>query len=239
MPRLEISKVHDAYARGGECPFCDLEGAAENTYLRSFQHSRVMEPNVRVLTNRMGFCPGHYRKLYDGENKLGLSLVVHTHLQHILPQIGAALDGVVKAANGRNAREHLAAAAGPIAALRDSCFICDLLAADMERYAFTVLYLWDRDPEFSAVFRASRGFCIPHFMLILNQASTSMRADRLRGWLAETIPLMRGSLERLEGELHAFTQLHQAGNASPGTDAERTALGRTLQKLASGGFTPG
>lgn len=239
MPKLEISKVHDAYARGGECPLCDLEEAAENTYLRSFQHSRVMEPNVRVQTNRTGFCPGHYRKLYDGENKLGLGLVVHTHLQQVIPGIGAALDALAKAAEGRRSREHLAEAAAPMAALRDTCFICGLLAADMQRYAFTVLYLWTRDPQFSAVFRDSRGFCIPHFAVMLDEASKSMRADRIRGWLAETIPLMKGSLERLDGELLAFTQLHQAGNASPGTDAERTALARTLQKLSGGRFAKG
>jgi hypothetical protein len=238
-PKLEISKVHDAYARGGECPLCDLEEAAESTYLRSFQHSRVMEPNVRVLTNRTGFCPAHCRKLYDGENKLGLSLVVHTHLQQVTQRIGAALDALAKAADGRRLREQLAQAAAPVAALRDSCFICDLLAADIERYAFTVLYLWARDPGFPAVTRASRGFCVPHFLVMLDQAAKSMRADRTRKWLAETIPLMKGSLERLDGELLAFTQLHQAGNTSPGTDAERTALARTLQKLAGGRFGKG
>jgi hypothetical protein len=239
MPKLEISKVHDAYARGGECPFCGLEEAAESTYLTSFQHSRVMEPNVRVQTNTAGFCTRHYRKLYDGENKLGLSLVVHTRLQHVIPRIGIALEALVKAVEGRRPKEQLAAAAAPIAALRDSCFICDLLTSDMERYAFTILYLWSRDPEFPAIYRVSRGFCIPHFVVMLNEASKSMRADRIKAWLAETIPLMKGSLERLEGELHAFTQLHQAGNAGHGTDAVRTALGRTLQKLAGGRFGQG
>ena len=67
--------MHDAYARGGECPLCTLVLGAEEAYLRSFQHSRVMEPSVRVKTNTTGFCPPHYRRLYDGENKLGLSLV--------------------------------------------------------------------------------------------------------------------------------------------------------------------
>lgn len=239
MAKLEISKVHDAYERGGECPLCDLEEAAENTYLRSFQHSRVMEPNVRVQTNRTGFCPGHFRKLYDGENKLGLSLVVHTHLQHIRPHIAEAMDALLEAADGRRPREQLAAAAAPMAALRDACFICGLLDADRQRYAFTVLYLWSRDPGFSAAFRASRGFCIPHFLAVLDEASKSMKADRIKGWLAETIPLMKSSLELLEEDLGAFTQLHQAGNASPGTDAERTALARSLQKLAGGRFGPG
>ncbi len=188
-------------------------------------------PNVRVQTNRTGFCRGHYQKLYDGENKLGLGLVVHTHLQHILPRVGAALDAMARAANGRKARELLPAAAAPLAALRDSCFICELLSADMQRYAFTVLYLWSRDAGFSDVFRASRGFCIPHFLVILDEASKSLKADGMAGWLAETTPLMKASLDRLEKELHAFTQLHQAGNSNPGTDAEKTALRRTLQKL--------
>jgi hypothetical protein len=63
MPKLEISKVHDAYHVATECPLCFLAESAEETYLRSFQHSRVMEPNVRVKTNDSGFCPLHYRRL--------------------------------------------------------------------------------------------------------------------------------------------------------------------------------
>ncbi|MGO9308387.1 MAG: DUF6062 family protein [Spirochaetia bacterium] len=236
MAKLEISRVHDAYARPGECPLCTLEEDAERTYLKSFQHSRVMEPNVRVQTNRQGFCPAHCRKLYDGENKLGLGLVVHTRLQQILPEISALLDDLDRAAGGRRRKDRVDAASARLAALRDSCFICALLREDTERYIATILYLWSRDPEFSAVFRSSRGFCVPHFASVLDRASKSMRADGFRRWLAETIPLMKGSLERLERDLHAFTQLHQADNASLGTDAVRSALARTLQKIAGGIF---
>jgi hypothetical protein len=236
MPKLEISKVHDAYEDPGECPLCVLEEDAERTYLRSFAHSRVMEPNVRVQTNAQGFCPAHFRKLYEGENKLGLSLVVSTHLPHIRSEIGAALDAVQRAAEGRHAPQRVADSASRLSQLRDSCFICGLLRSDRERYILTILYLWSRDPGFPAVFRASRGFCLPHFSAVLADASRSMKPDRFRRWLAETIPLMKGSLEALEGELHAFSQLHQAGNASQGTDQERSALGRTLQKIAGGLF---
>jgi hypothetical protein len=236
MPKLEISKVHDAYAAPGECPLCVLEEDAERTYLRSFSHSRVMEPDVRVQTNAQGFCPAHFRKLYEGENKLGLSLVVSTRLQHLRPEIGAALDAVLRSADGRHAKERVAASAARLSLLRDSCFICGLLRSDAERYVLTILYLWTRDPGFLAVFRSSRGFCLPHFCTVLAEASTSMKPDRFRRWLAEAVPLMKASLEGLESELYAFSQLHQAGNVSLGTDVERSALGRTLQKLAGGLF---
>ncbi len=85
------------------------------------------------------------------------------------------------------------------------------------------------------MFRASRGFCIPHFELVLREALRVMRPDRLSTWLDSAAPLLAESLRRLETDLLAFTQLHRAENTSLGTDEERSALVRTLQKLAGGG----
>ena len=229
MAKLEISKVHDAYQRGGECPLCDLEEAAEQTYLRSFHHSRVMEPSVRVQTNKEGFCAEHLRKLYAGENKLGIGLVIHTRLQHVADELADILGKI-------GGKRGVPRAAERVHALEESCFLCRLMSQDRQRYAFTILYLWTRDPDFPAVFRASRGFCLPHFRLMLEEGQRAMRADRLQRWLAEAGPLMQESFRTLERDLRAFTQLHRAENSSLGTDAERTALARTLQKLAGGTF---
>jgi len=233
MPKLEISKVHDAYAGSGECPLCTLREGAEETYLRSFQHSRVMEPRVRVKTNETGFCPDHYRKLYARENKLGLGLVVHTHLQKKLPELRAAFETMRSA--GRRGRK-IDDAAASLARLHDSCFICELLHGDLDRYAFTILFLWSKDAEFLPIFRSSRGFCLDHFLSMLARGREMLRPDRLERWLGDVASLMTDSLERLERELYAFTQLHHDANRSLGTDEERTALARTLQKLAGGRF---
>jgi hypothetical protein len=233
MPKLEISRVHDAYAAGGECPLCSLRDHAERTYMQSFRGNRVMEPSVRQKTNETGFCPEHYRGLYAGEGKLGLALVAHTHLQQKLPELRAALEAAVDAAAaGRKGTERLEEVAAELAGLRDRCFICDMLDADLERYAFTILYLWQKDPEFPPVLRASRGFCLGHFLLMLGRARDILRGDALARWLREVAPLMTGSLEKLEKDLVAFTQLHQGTNRSLGTEEERSALARTLQKLS-------
>jgi hypothetical protein len=186
-----------------------------------------------VKTNVVGFCPDHYRKLYARENKLGLGLVVHTHLQQQLPELRAAFEAIRAAARkGRRMDE----AASSLARLRDRCFICDLLRGDLDRYAFTILFLWSKDAEFMPRFRSSRGFCLDHFLSILAKGREMLRVDRLERWLGDVVPLMMDSLERLERELGAFTQLHHDANRSLGTDEERTALGRTLQKLAGGRF---
>ena len=121
---------------------------------------------------------------------------------------------------------------GSLESLRDSCFICDLLGQDLTRYAWTVLYLWRKDPTFLEVYRASRGFCLSHFCHVLATACDILRGDRLGRWLQETVPLMKQALEGLENDLLAFTQLHQAGNRSLGTEEERSALARTIQMFA-------
>jgi hypothetical protein len=255
MPKLEISKVHDAYRAAtaprttrvrvpleggtvaGECPLCLLAEWAEETYLRSFQHSRVMEPNVRVKTNDTGFCPLHYRKLYEGENKLGLGLMVHTHLREKLPLIQESLEAMrAGAAAGRKGAGRLEEAAASLENMHDTCFICDLLKLDLDRYAFTILYLWRKDAEFLSTFRSSRGFCLSHFLVMVAKGRRMMRADRLQRWLEDCIPLMMASLQELERDLLSFTQLHHDANRGLGSDGERTALARVLQKLAGGRF---
>jgi hypothetical protein len=210
---------------------------AEESYLRYFQHSRFMEPNVRVMTNKQGFCPDHYRKLYQGENKLGLALVLHTHLGEKLPQLRKGFQEIeAGAGGGRKGKERLEAGVAALRALGESCFICGLLETDLDRYTFTILYLWGKDAEFPATFRASRGFCLGHFLAVLAKAREMLSAAQLPAWLADAVPLMTGSLEGLERELFAFTQLHHDANRSLGTEAERTALGRSLQKLAGARF---
>jgi hypothetical protein len=239
MPKLEISKVHDAYKDGGQCPLCACMESVERSYLLSFQGSRVMEPNVRVKTNESGFCSEHYLRLYRGENKLGLGLVVHTHLKERLPGIKAAMEGVIQtggAVKGRKAEE---AAAGRIDALARSlealisrCFICEMLSRDLERYCYTIVYLWKSDPDFLPVFRGSRGFCLSHFVTILAKARETLRGDELTRFLRELVGLMVESLEGLERDLFGFTQLFHDANRSLGTEEERTALTRAMQMLA-------
>jgi len=239
MPKLEISKVHDAYREGGECPLCWLMDAGERSYLRSFQGSRVMEPNVRIKTNESGFCREHYKRLYRGENKLGLGLVVHTHLQTWLPRLRKALDEARRPEDAARPRKGGKGAGGrrgtpleTLKDLRDSCFICDMLAMDRNRYVETILYLWKEDEEFRGTLLGSRGFCIEHFRVVAGKAEEYLKEADRAGFFAELVPIMIQSLERLERDVFEFTQLFQDSNKSLGTEEQRTALVRVLQKLA-------
>jgi len=228
MPKLEISRVHDAYAQGGECPLCALVDGAERRYLDSFLGGRVMASEARVLTNEKGFCPEHTQRLYRGHNPLGLAVMTQTHLQHQAAALRSAL-AAARAPDRRGAGP--AALADLIADLRDRCQICSMLAADLERWAFTIVYLWRRDPEFPPRLAASRGFCLVHLRAVVLAARDSLGpADRGR-FLADATALAEAGLARFEAELADFIGLFQHTEPGVGTEEQRTALARTLQFL--------
>ncbi|MCX7031955.1 MAG: DUF6062 family protein [Spirochaetes bacterium] len=229
MPKLEISKVHDAYAKGGECPLCTLVDAAERWYLESCLGGRAMASETRVLTNEKGFCPEHTQRLYRGHNPLGLAVMTHTHLQHQAPALRKALAG---ARNPGRRKAGLTALADRIRMLRDRCQVCDMLAADLERWTFTIVYLWKHDPEFPPRLGASRGFCLDHLRAVTLAAGNMLGSADLERFLADVIPLAEKSLERLEAEVLDFTQLFQHTEPGQGTEEQRTALSRALQVLA-------
>ena len=75
--------VTDAFREDCECPVCFLEKNLEDQYIEYFLGPSLMEPDHRIETNDKGFCRRHFELLYNRqENRLGLGLIVDTHLQH-------------------------------------------------------------------------------------------------------------------------------------------------------------
>lgn len=83
---LHTSPVAEAFLSQDECPFCRLEKEAQQRAIRFFAgpSASYMEPGIRGLTNRLGFCSDHMKKLYDYGNVLGTALMLQSHMEDIL-----------------------------------------------------------------------------------------------------------------------------------------------------------
>ena len=248
---METIPVWDAYGQEGECPLCILRDRAEGRYIDFFLGNSVMAPEMRVQVNRTGFCPRHFSLLLEGDNRLGLALMTHTHLLELTGKIkrrhrqlkqGAdrilSTHGVLSVPKKADSlRRDVESAARFVDEVRESCLICERLTSTLERYAFTILYLWERDEDFKRALQTSRGFCLPHLGFVNTLATEVLSSGRLSEWLLAIMPVAEESLERLGEELHGFIQSfdYQRGDKDPQAGLDERSMGdalpRALQKI--------
>jgi hypothetical protein len=241
--QLETIPVCDAYEEEGECPLCILEEKAEKRYIDFFLGSSVMAPEMRVQVNKSGFCPHHLTLLFKGKNRLGLALMAQTHLHELIERLGPLQKRLLNKA-GLKGPGQKKDSPGPykkrmsnsfvnfIEARRTECLICDRMKTALKRYAFTLVYLWQKDDEFREIVKSSRGFCLHHLGLVIEMAEEILSRKKLGSWLQEVLPLQMKNLKRLEEAIYTFSRTfdHQsdAGNA----EKEKDTLRKTLQKIS-------
>ena len=80
------------------CPFCTLYRKLENDQLELILGASMMEPDVRIKTNEMGFCKTHYDMMFTRKNRLGMALMLESHLNQLREETSgggfAALKGI-------------------------------------------------------------------------------------------------------------------------------------------------
>ena len=79
--KIDTIPIHDAFDSGDECPFCYLEREVEQRVIRYVlgPGASYMEPDVREVTDKLGFCGSHMKMLYDYGNSLGNALIMQTY----------------------------------------------------------------------------------------------------------------------------------------------------------------
>ena len=65
------------------CPICRMRDMLETRGIDYIMGAAMMEPDVRIETNRLGFCKLHYDKMLQQKNRLSLALMLESHLKEI------------------------------------------------------------------------------------------------------------------------------------------------------------
>ncbi len=240
--------VTEVFGEECECPMCLLEKKLEEEYINYFLGPSLMEPDCRVDTNEKGFCRRHFEQLYNRqENRLGLGLIIDTHLQEQLGRLKKAYspgNPGSKARQGNPFSKLLpgkpangAAAIGRdkmlqlLSALEGSCSICNKLDYTMERYLDVICYLWSRENEFRKIFESRKGFCLRHFRQLLESAPKYLKAAEAQDFTDLLILMQLENLERIQQEVNWFTKKFDYRNNDAPWGNSRDAVPRSIQKL--------
>jgi hypothetical protein len=241
--QLETLPILDAYGQYSECPLCFLTAKLEKSLTDFFLGASVMEPITREQTNKKGFCPAHSLLLFRQGNRHGLALLTHTRLLELNPRLARALESVKQSAGvkrpllksilaaKKEASEKIGALNALIAEQTASCAFCDKINQTIDRYVFTIVYLWRKEADFRDTFHSSKGFCLPHLPPVLDKAVRLLSPAHLKEFLGMTLNLEGESMKRLEEEVLWFTQKFDYRNNEKPWGNSKDSLPRALQKL--------
>lgn len=187
--------VNEAFDdQSGKCPFCLLYEKLQEDELTLILGASMMEPDVRIQTNEKGFCGKHFHMLRTRKNRLGLGLIMESHLDEVKKAIKPG---------GFLARDKSAAPKKNIESLEKSCYICDRIAFNFDNMIDTAAMLYEGEKEFRTKFAAQKCFCLPHYRKLL-EASVKM-SKKYREEMAEDAAKVVGAyLDKLKEDVSWF-----------------------------------
>lgn len=155
---IPINEAFEECAASEEavCPFCRLHDKYEKSELEIILGASMMEPDIRIKTNEKGFCHEHYDKMFNMKNRLGLALMLESHLAELKKSFTSpSLSGII----GKKGTKECAR----IEKLERSCYVCERLDYTMRRMYDNAALLWDSDRDFDKKVSAQHYFCLKHY----------------------------------------------------------------------------
>ena len=83
--------IQDAFAEESECPVCRMYQKLEENAINYTigPGASYMEGDIREQSDEQGFCQKHLEMLYEYPNKLGLAMMLKTHMDKTAKELNA------------------------------------------------------------------------------------------------------------------------------------------------------
>ncbi len=225
--------VNDAFAAETECPVCVMYRSLESAAVEFTMGPSYMEDDVRMETNRVGFCPEHVKLMYGQQNRLGLALMLHTHTQQVIKDTEKLQKKGRTSSGGLFKKSSESAVAAYLRQLGESCYICGRINNTFDRYIDTIFYLYKKEDGFRQKFKASKGFCVKHYGLLYEAAPRYLSGSELDDFTKLIDSLFLENMKRVCDDIEWYTDKFDYRNADAPWKNSKDAVVRTVLKLDS------
>jgi len=247
--------ISEAFEQHGGCPLCRMKEKLERESLEYVMGAAMMDPDVRIRTNRLGFCRGHYDDMLAMKNRLSLALMMESHLAEVsklFPEDLDKLPVVPAPVEGSDLPEEMYALPldepKKLAKLRKyggenparmalvqhgSCYVCRRASEFESNVLSNVAHMWKKDDGFRDKLRSQEYFCLDHYGRLLNIARREMNDPAFRE-LYRTMTEINGKfIRQLNLDVTGFCRSFDHQNAGkPLTDAQRSCVDRSCDFLS-------
>ncbi len=228
--KLYTISVNEAFHTDCECPACVMYQALEKSSIEYTMGPSYMEDDIREMTNKSGFCAKHVKQLYENQNRLGLALMLSTHMEKILRDTTPLLQAPSKAPSLLKRKEEKPVVSY-IKKIDNSCFVCNHINQTFNRYLSTIFHLYRTEPEFKTLFRNSKGFCQPHYGRLYELAATELSGPTYESFIKDLNEVYLTNMKRVLADLTWLIDKFDYRNVDKPWNNSKDALPRAIQKL--------
>jgi len=188
--------INESFERRSGCPVCRLESKLETDALEYITGAAMMEPDVRIKTNRMGFCHRHYTAMAGMNSRLSLALMLESHLSFI------GCEGLARI----NSKKTVKTAAAVLEEVAASCFVCARTEEYLAHYYDNIAYMWKTEAHFRSLFDEQESICFRHTAGQMGRAVKVLSASDAALFGGAVNTLLRKTFAPISGSISSFTK---------------------------------
>lgn len=232
--QLYTIPVNDAYDKDCECPICSMFDVLENNAIEFVMGPSYMEDDVRMETDKIGFCSKHMRLMYKNQNRLGLALMLKTHMDQTIKDLTPLAKGKQSQSSGLfKKKDEGSPIVDYIDNLNRSCYVCRRINGMFALHVSSLLYLYKKEEEFRVKFRKSKGVCNQHYGLLYREGQKYLSGEIREQFLNDLNLVYLENMKRVRDDLDWFVDKFDYRYVNEPWKNSKDALPRTIIKTNS------
>lgn len=209
--RIYTIPVNEVFEPKCGCPICQMRDTLEERSVEYIMGAAMMEPDVRIETNRKGFCKFHFDQMLHRKNRLSLALMLESRLMEVT-------------AHGLEPGEPIEAPRLPFLKketikVTNSCFVCDKINKAQREMYDTTLQMYTQSEEFRALYREQSYLCLVHYKELTGAALGRKMDKKLqKAFLEDSKTLCTNYLNEVQKDVSHYCKMFDYRNNSADAD---------------------
>lgn len=217
IPISMIFEVNDG------CPICRMRESVEKRIIDYIMGAAMMEPDVRIETNRLGFCERHFDQMLEARGRLQLALILESHIDEINRKVFEKKLINLPAKKGETAKK-----------ITDSCFVCDKIEWGFSRMVETIFRCYETDKDFQKMFNGQPMFCLKHYEMLINSPHRKMLRQSGSDFVSNLTRITSNYAKSLHDDLKKYCSMYdyRANEGPKNWGTSRDSVERTIAFLS-------
>lgn len=184
---IPLTDIFKKEANDG-CPVCRMREMLENRCIEYIMGAAMMEPDIRMETNKYGFCASHLERMMHQKNRLSLALMLETHLDELMAQ---HMPPAAKK-KGEESPAH-------------TCFVCREIDRVSEKFLQNAARTAAADPVFLELVCDQEYYCFAHYDLFCRIIADTLPKKQAKPLIEALTQRTKAYLQTLRDDVHSFT----------------------------------